>query len=58
MSLDQFKKFSLEVLVPLSLGSSFSLGLWSLLLTGEIFRVELSSLETPGLSAAPAGDLS
>ena len=44
--------------MPLSLGSSFSLGPWSLLFTGELFRVELSSLETSGLSAVLTGDLS
>ena len=56
---EQFVQFILEVsVVSLSLGSSFSLGLWSLLFTGELFRVELSSLETSGLSAVLAGVLS
>ena len=58
MFLDQFERFSLEVLVPLCLGSLFPLGPWLLLITDELFRVELSSLENSGLSAALTGDLS
>ena len=57
MSLDQFEMFSLEVSVPLNLGPSFLLGPWSMLFTGELLGVELSSLETYGLPAALTGDL-